>query len=128
MNFFFFYLLSMGILSTATPGDSSSYPQHYFQSPLDVPLTLAGNFGDPRAGHFHTGLDFHTGQEEGHPVFAAADGYVSRINVSPVGYGNALYITHPNGYVTVYGHLREFAPQLMERLRKEQYAKKSFAV
>ena len=106
----------------------NTYPQNYFKAPLDIPLALAGNFGEPRAGHFHAGLDFQTKQQEGLPVYAAADGYVSRINVSPVGYGNALYITHPNGYVTVYGHLKEFSPALMSRLRKEQYAKKAFAL
>ena len=73
------------------------YPQNYFKPPLNIPLLLAGNFGEPRYGHFHAGLDIQTKQEEGLPVFAAADGYVSRINVSPVGYGNALYITHPSG-------------------------------
>jgi hypothetical protein len=108
--------------------DASVYPQNYFKSPLDIPLTLAGNFGEPRKLHFHTGLDFKTNSEEGHKVFAAADGYISRINVSAVGYGNALYITHANGYVTVYGHLKEFIPAITARLRKEQYAKELFAV
>ncbi len=108
--------------------DSTRYPQNYFIPPLNLPLALAGNFGEPRKGHFHTGLDFRTNSEEGHVVMAAADGYISRINVSSSGYGNALFITHPNGYTTVYGHLREFVPDLMARLRKEQYAKKEFAV
>lgn len=115
-------------LSPVSVADSSKYPQNYFRPPLDLPLALAGNFGEPRKGHFHTGLDFRTNSEEGHAVLAAADGYISRINVSSTGYGNALFITHPNGYTTVYGHLREFVPPLMERLRKEQYAKKEFAV
>lgn len=103
-------------------------PQNYFGSPLDIPLTLAGNFGEPRRLHFHTGLDFRTNQEEGHAVFAAAEGYISRINVSGAGYGNALYVSHPTGYVTVYGHLQKFHPRIMQRLREEQYANESFAV
>ena len=93
-----------------------------------MPLLLAGNYAEPRTGHFHAGLDLQTRQQEGLPVHAAANGYVSRINVSSVGYGNALYITHPNGFVSVYGHLKEFTPELMKRLRKDQYAKKQFAV
>ena len=109
-------------------GDTISFPQNYFRPPLDIPLLLAGNFGEPRSGHFHTGLDFQTRQEVGLPVYAAADGYISRINVSAVGYGNALFITHPNGFVTVYGHLKEFTPAIMKKLRAGQYAKKSFAV
>lgn len=108
--------------------DSTDFPQNYFISPLDLPLTLAGNFGEPRRLHFHTGLDFRTNQEEGHKVFAAADGYISRINVSGAGYGNALYITHPNGLVTVYGHLQQYNKTITERLRREQYAKESFSV
>lgn len=104
-------------------------PVGYFGNVLDIsPNTIVGNFGEPRKSHFHTGLDFRTNAEEGHSVFAAADGYVSRINVSGVGYGNALYITHPNGFVTVYGHLREFAAPIQKRLRTEQYAKENFTV
>ena len=103
--------------------------EKYFGNVLDInPNTIVGNFGEPRRLHFHTGLDFRTNQEEGHKVFAAADGYISRINVSAVGYGNALYITHPNGYVSVYGHLQRFNDGIMQRLRKEQYARESFAV
>jgi hypothetical protein len=122
----FIFVMLHALLQSGT--DSSVYPQKYFNPPLDIPLLLAGNFGEPRAGHFHAGLDIQTKQVEGLPVYAAADGYVSRINVSSVGYGNALYVTHPNGYVTVYGHLKEFTPALMKRLRSGQYAKKSFAV
>ena len=108
--------------------DTVKYPQDYFKSPLEIPLLLAGNYAEPRTGHFHAGLDLQTQQQEGLPVHVSADGYVSRINVSSVGYGNALYVTHPNGYVSVYGHLKEFTPALMARLRKDQYAKKQFAV
>lgn len=103
--------------------------EKYFGRVLDIaPPTIVGNFGEPRRLHFHTGLDFRTNQEEGHVVFASADGYISRINVSGAGYGNALYITHPNGYVSVYGHLQRYNTKLMQRLRKEQYTKESFAV
>ncbi len=115
-------------LAAAVRADSIVIPKNYFTTPLDLPLALAGNFGEPRRLHFHTGLDFRTNQEEGHKVFAAADGYICRINVSSVGYGNALYIRHPNGFVSVYGHLQQFTGPINERLRKEQYAKESFAV
>lgn len=104
------------------------YPQNYFASPVDIPVSLSGNFGEPRRLHFHTGIDIRTNGESGYRVLAAAGGYISRINVSGSGYGNALYITHPNGFVTVYGHLLRFSPAIMERLRREQYAKESFAV
>lgn len=109
--------------------ENDSLPQNYFGPVLDIsPASIVGNFGEPRRLHFHTGLDFRTNQEVGHPVFAAAGGYVSRINVSASGYGNALYITHPNGYVSVYGHLLKFNQSIEARLRKEQYAKENFAV
>ncbi len=111
------------------PAPQQLAEQKYFGPVVDIaPATIVGNFGEPRRAHFHTGLDFRTNQEEGHAIFAAADGFVSRINVSGAGYGNALYITHPNGYVTVYGHLREFHPRIQQRLLQEQHAKESFAV
>ncbi|RFS23865.1 M23 family peptidase [Chitinophaga silvatica] len=103
------------------------YPQGYFRVPLNVPIELAGNFGELRPNHFHSGLDIKTQQRENLPVFAAADGYVSRIGVSHTGFGNVLYITHPNGYTTVYAHLNSFFPALQQYVKKQQYQAESWA-
>lgn len=105
-----------------------NYPKDYFISPLEIPLHLSGSFGELRNNHFHSGLDFKTQQKEGLKVFASADGYVSRIKVSAWGYGKALYITHPNGYTTVYAHLQKYAPEIEEYVKKGQYRQKSFEV
>lgn len=129
MNFITLLVLSFLHTSAIVKDDTiPNYPQNYFQSPLDIPLSLAGNFGEPRRAHFHTGLDFKTDAREGLKVYAVADGYVSRVGVSAGGYGNALYITHPNGYTSVYGHLQKFNETITALIRKEQYAKESFAV
>jgi murein DD-endopeptidase MepM/ murein hydrolase activator NlpD len=105
-----------------------NYPADYFMSPLEIPLVLSGTFGELRSNHFHAGLDIKTQQKEGFKVLASADGYVSRINVSLWGYGNALYVTHPNGYTTVYAHLKEFSPEIDAYVRKKQYEKESFTI
>ena len=89
---------------------------------------LSGTFGELRTNHFHAGLDIKTQKVEGHKVVSSADGYVSRINVSLWGYGNALYVTHPNGYTTVYGHLQKFSPEIDAYVRKKQYKKESFSI
>lgn len=128
MAIFLFYLISLFLPREAEKKEPETYPQNYFASPVELPVSLSGNFGEPRRLHFHTGLDIRTNGEEGHKVLAAAEGYVSRINVSSAGYGKALYITHPNGYTTVYGHLLRFAPEIEARLKNEQYAQESFAV
>ena len=99
-----------------------------FRSPLGIPLNLAGNFGEFRSNHFHTGIDIKTEGREGLDVFASADGFVSRIKISPYGYGNALYITHPNGYTTVYAHLSELDPVIDHFVKQAQYEFESFAV
>lgn len=104
------------------------FPKEDFRSPVDIPVLLAGNYGEPRRLHFHTGLDIRTNQMEGLNIYAVADGYVSRINVSGSGYGKALYITHKNGYTSVYAHLQRFSDKIEKRLQQEQYAKESFAV
>jgi murein DD-endopeptidase MepM/ murein hydrolase activator NlpD len=104
------------------------FPKNEFRSPLDIPIALTGNFGETRKNHFHMGLDMKTNEREGLNVYAVGDGYVSRIGVSPFGYGNAVYITHTNGYTSVYGHLQQFNSRLTQEVRKEQYPKKSFAV
>jgi murein DD-endopeptidase MepM/ murein hydrolase activator NlpD len=89
---------------------------------------LSGNFGELRSDHFHAGIDFKTQNVEGKPVHAVQDGYVARIVVSPWGYGNALYINHPNGITTVYGHLQRFADRLAAYVKGQQYAQESFAL
>lgn len=105
-----------------------AYPQNYFRSPLDIPLYLSGNFGELRSNHFHAGLDIKTEGVVGKKVYAIADGYVSRIKVSPYGYGNALYVTHPNGYTSVYGHLKKFNDKIQAFIKKNQYQKESFSI
>lgn len=98
-------------------------------NPLDFPIVLAGNFGELRAGHFHSGIDIKTEHVQGKAVHAVADGYVARISVSPWNYGHSLYIVHPAlGLTTVYGHLQRFAPRLAAWVKEQQYAQESFAV
>ncbi len=104
------------------------YPDNYFIKPLKIPLVLSGSFGELRSNHFHAGIDIKTQQATGLAVLAAADGYVSRIKVSLWGYGKALYVTHPNGYTTVYGHLKRFSPEIEAYVKKKQYEKKSFVI
>ena len=104
----------------------SPYPQDYFSSPLDITLVLSGTFAELRSNHFHSGLDIKTQGKEGFKTYAAATGYVSRIKISRFGYGKALYITHPNGYTTVYAHLQKFSPSIEAYVKKQQYTKESF--
>ena len=97
-------------------------------SPLKPPYFFAGNFGELRPNHFHSGLDFRTQGRTGLPVFAVKDGYISRIAISPSGYGNALYMNHPDGTTTVYGHLQRFNPKIQQYLREKQYDHESFQI
>lgn len=97
-----------------------------FVYPLDVPMSLSGNYGELRSNHFHCGIDFRIGGVPGARVYAAERGYVSRISVSSTGYGNALYITHPDGSVSVYGHLQKYIPKIQKYVESEQYERKSF--
>jgi murein DD-endopeptidase MepM/ murein hydrolase activator NlpD len=103
------------------------YPLVDFRMPLDIaPPALAGSFGELRPNHFHSGIDFRTNQREGYPVYAVADGYVSRIRVQNSGFGQALYLNHPNGYTTVYGHLQRFNPKIAKITKDLEYSKRSF--
>ncbi len=104
------------------------YPKDYFQNPMDIPFILSGTFGELRSNHFHAGLDIKTQQREGLNVFAPAEGFVSRIKISHWGYGKALYVTHPNGYTTVYGHLKKFSPKIEAYIKKRQYEKERFQI
>lgn len=105
-----------------------NYPKEYFKSPLDIPMQLSGNFGELRPNHFHAGFDFKTNQREGLKVYAAADGYISRIKISNSGYGKAIYITHPNGFTTVYGHLKTAVGAIQEKIIATQYKEEAYEV
>jgi hypothetical protein len=120
-------LLIISVLSFSV-SFAQDFPKDYFQSPLDIPLFLSGNFGELRSNHFHAGLDIKTQGVEGQKVLSVADGYVSRIKVSPNGYGNAIYVTHPNGYTSVYGHLKKYNDKITEYVKENQYRKESFAI
>lgn len=100
----------------------------YFRPPLDIPINLGGTFGELRPNHFHAGIDIRTNAQEGLTVRACADGFVSRILVSAYGYGNALYIDHPNGYTTVYAHLKSFVEPIASYVKARQYEAESFEV
>lgn len=100
----------------------------YFRNPLDIPMYLSGNFGEIRSNHFHSGLDIKTNQREGYPVFATADGYISRLRVQIGGFGNAIYVDHPNGVTSVYAHLQKFNPTIAKRVKATQYQNQTFAL
>ncbi len=102
------------------------YPQDYFRSPVDHAIKLSGTFGELRPNHFHAGIDIKskTGKT-GQDLFAVADGTVSRINIKSSGYGNALYIDHPNGYTSVYAHLGKFPKEIADYMQKQQYSDKT---
>jgi len=122
------FLLLFFSLFIQKGNSQEDFPQDYFGSPLEIPLILSGTFGELRSNHFHSGMDIKTHQRTGLSVVASAEGYVSRIKVSHFGYGKALYIQHPNGYTTVYGHLKEFGPVIEAYIKKLQYAQESYEV
>lgn len=119
--FLFFFL-------TAITYAQVDYPTDYFRSPLDIEIIPSGTFAELRTNHFHAGMDIKTQQREGLNVYAAAPGYVSRIKVSHFGYGKVIYITHPNGYTTVYGHLSSYAPSIEAYVKAKQYQEESYEV
>ncbi|MGV9004196.1 M23 family metallopeptidase [Flavobacterium sp.] len=123
MKLFLILLVVSSITSAQT-----ECPKDYFQSPLDIPMQLSGNFGELRPNHFHAGFDLKTNKKEGLFVYAAAEGYVSRIKITHGGYGKAIYITHPNGFTTVYGHLQSGYGAIENYIKKEQYKANSYEI
>lgn len=103
--------------------------QDLYRSPLDIPIVLSANFGELRPNHFHSGIDLKTAGVINKPVYSIADGYISRISVSPSGYGLAIYVMHPaTGQTSVYGHLNKYAPKVAEYVKTKQYEQESFSV
>jgi len=127
INTFTLSILLIHFTCLAQPIASITYPDD-FRQPLDLKPVLAGSFGEIRPNHFHSGLDYRTNQREGYPVYAVADGYISRLRVQIGGFGNAIYINHPNGYTSVYGHLQKFNERIGLIVKDFQYRKQSFDV
>lgn len=123
MRFFVFFILFGGSVFAQT-----NYPKDYFSPPLSIQMELSGNFGELRPNHFHAGFDFKTQQKEGLDVLAVADGYVSRIKISTFGNGKTIYITHPNGYTSVYAHLQRATDTIESVIKQEHYKKESFEI
>lgn len=121
-NFLFCFLLIVNFLSAQTTPKYPVYP-----APVKIPVLLSATFGELRNNAFHAGLDIKTKGEIGYRVYAVADGYVSRIGVSPYGYGNVVYVTHKDGYMSVYAHLEKFNDKIGKYVKRKQMESKSFA-
>jgi hypothetical protein len=103
------------------------YPVDVFRNPLGIDWELSGTFGEPRSNHFHAGTDVKTNGTVGYKLYAIYEGYVARIKVSPFGYGKAVYIAHPNGYTSVYGHMDSFSERIDSLVEQRQYANQQFS-
>jgi hypothetical protein len=99
-----------------------------YHSPVGIPIILAANFGELRTNHFHTGIDIKTNGREGYNLYAIEDGYVSRINISPTGYGKALYLNHPNGITSVYAHCSGFSTKIDSLIKHIQSQEQNFEI
>lgn len=123
MKIFSFFSLLI-ICCTSVSAQSIKYT-----SPVDFNIFLAGNVGEIRSNHFHSGIDIKSPNNSvGAPIRAIADGYIERLFVSPSGYGKAVYIRHLDGSTSVYGHLDNFEKSIANWVRRGQYSARSFRV
>ncbi|MEN0002558.1 MAG: M23 family metallopeptidase [Bacteroidota bacterium] len=127
MRFRGLLMLLGGLLSIAFTGDEArNYPTDYFRAPVNYQMKLSGTFGELRPNHFHAGIDIKG--KVGAKLYAIGDGYISRIKVQEGGYGNVLYINHPNGYTSVYAHLHRFTPEVADYVKQAQYNAQTFEI
>lgn len=126
MHFVFFY--GCVYPATAQLFPLKNYPQGFFRNPQNIPIKLNANFGEMRPNHFHMGLDLATQQRENIPQVAVADGYVGKIKIEAGGFGNAIYLYHPNGYTSLYAHLNDFYPELQRWVIEQQYKAESWKI
>ena len=118
-------LIYLVLLTFVGFAQNETYPQ--YPNPVKIPVSLSATFAELRSNAFHAGVDIRTQGVEGKEVFAVADGYVSRIGVSPFGYGKVIYITHNDGFTSVYAHLSKFNKKISDFVKSKQYEDKSFA-
>ncbi len=115
-------LLNLQLIHAQTEGVKDYHP------PLGIPLVLSSNFGELRTNHFHMGLDFKTNLKTGYKIYSIEEGYVSRIKISPYGYGKVVYIDHPNGITSVYAHCSEFKGEIDSLVKKVQHKEQNFEI
>jgi murein DD-endopeptidase MepM/ murein hydrolase activator NlpD len=122
--------LSLVFVNIQAQKTTLTYPKGYFLFPINPNQQnyLAGGLGDMRADHFHAGIDIKTQGREGLPVYVTGDGYISEVRVQTSGYGNVIFITHPNGFISVYGHLKTFAEPLASYVKKKRIASQTFEI
>lgn len=108
--------------------NAQEYEPYLFPIQPGKKASLAGNLGELRSFHFHSGIDIRTNNQINYPVFATQKGFVSRVSISPSGYGNVLYVTHPDGNTSVYAHLESFMPSVAKLVIDEQYKRKTFDI
>ena len=121
-------LLILVVLAFTLP-ENLTFPKGIYRSPIDHEILLSGTFGELRGDHFHTGIDIKSSNGKyADKIYAIGDGYISRIGISGDGYGNALYIDHPEGYTSVYGHLSSFPDSVAAYVKRKQYEQQSFAL
>jgi murein DD-endopeptidase MepM/ murein hydrolase activator NlpD len=126
MQLRFFYYTFTWLMLSLVGANAQPYPKDYFSYPMDSPMYMSAPFGSLRDNHFHSGMDIRTGEKIGLPVYAIADGYVSRIKYASAAYGKAIYITHPNGYSSVYAHLHNANADIADYIRSYQYEQRTF--
>ena len=123
-------ILSLIILKIQAQKTQLDYPKGYFLFPINPNQQnyLSGGMGDLRSDHFHAGIDIKTQGKEGLPVYATGDGYISEVRVQTSGYGNVIFITHPNGFISVYGHLQSFSEPLKNYVNKKRTESQTFEI
>ncbi len=123
-----YYRLSLIFLWLFLSAFTPEWNKEKHHTPLNIKSSISGTYGELRTGRFHSGLDFRTQGTIGHDVFSIDDAYVSRIRVLSASYGKVLYLTHPEGYVSVYAHLNSFDPEIEAYVKEQQYDKKTFEI
>ncbi len=126
--FFLLFLLPFVYNCSAQPFPAKNYPRDYFGYPVAAVIGLAANFGELRPNHYHMGLDCRTDKAQNKKILAAADGYIAKVKIESFGFGQAIYINHPNGLTTLYAHLNALYPALENYVKSQQYKLKSWAV
>ena len=121
------YLFLLSLLACFSSSGQEERSMNY-RSPLDIPLVLAASFGELRPNHFHMGLDIKTNRQEGYVVRAVEEGYISRIKVEFYGYGKVIYVNHPDGNTSVYGHCQKFYGKIDEKVKELQSTNKSYEI
>ncbi|MFZ2804066.1 MAG: M23 family metallopeptidase, partial [Patescibacteria group bacterium] len=111
---------AFSLLAISTPVFAATTTTRDIFFPTQKTVTFYDDFGEPRAGHLHIGIDMLGAKLM--PEYAAVDGVVSYLTIPEASWGYELSIRDSDGYTYDYLHINNDTPGTDDDLGGPEHA------